>query len=408
MVGAGIAGVCCAIELLRDGYRVTLIDSGPPGGEQAASFGNGAWLSPSSVVPLSMPGLWRRVPGFLRDPLGPLVIRPGHLPRLAPWLLRFVRAGSSIAKVERTSRALRCLVWDAPERHRQLADEANVPKLIQRRGLLYIYPDRAAFEREALAWRLRRDNGVRWLELDADELRQREPALQGQYGFGALVEEGAHCTNPGRYVAALAAHAEARGAAMLRRRVTGLEIGGRVRAVLTPDGPVPCDAAVIAAGAHSRMLARAAGDRVPLESERGYHAMIHDPNTGPRHPVMPSDGKMSVTWLDGGLRVAGQVELASLTAPPDWRRAHILRDWAVRAFPGLELGRVTYWMGHRPSIADGLPVLGPGSSPCLFYAFGHGHIGLASGPATGRLVANLVSGHTPAFDLTPFSARRFA
>ena len=157
VLGAGIVGVATALELLRDGRQVTLIEPGEPGSEQAASYGNGAWLSPSSVVPISMPGLWRKVPGMLRDPLGPLSIRPGYMPRLLPWLVRFVRAGSTVARVRRTARALRPLLADAPERHRALAEQAGVPELIERRGLLYIYPSRADFEAEALAWQLRRE-----------------------------------------------------------------------------------------------------------------------------------------------------------------------------------------------------------------------------------------------------------
>jgi len=414
VIGAGIVGAACALELIRDGRQVTLIEPGEPGGEQAASYGNGAWLSPSSVVPPSMPGLWRKVPGFLADPLGPLAIRWRYLPQLTPWLMRFVRAGSTVAQVEATARALRPLVADAPERHRRLAEEAGVPGIIERRGLLYIFPSRADFEREALAWRLRRDNGVEWLELDADELRQQEPDLDCRYTFGALVQAGGNCTDPGGYVAALVQHAVGQGASLLRAGATGFRISARrLQAVLTTTGEVACDAAVLCAGARSRTLARTAGDRVPLESERGYHAVIRQPGTGPRHPIMPSDGKMCATPTQGGLRIAGQVELASLDAAPDWRRAEILRDYALRTFPGLPRDlppdRVGFWMGHRPSTPDGLPVIGPASGcPDVLHAFGHGHVGLASGPVTGRLVADLLGGRPPVIDPAPYSARRFA
>jgi len=413
VIGAGIVGAACAVELVRDGHRVTIIEPGDPGGEQAASYGNGAWLSPSSVVPPSMPGLWRRVPGFLTDPLGPLAIRWQYLPRLAPWLARFVWAGSTVGRVEATARALRPLVADAPERHRALAAEAGVEDLIERRGLLYIFPARADFEREALAWRLRRENGVEWLELDADELRQQEPELDRRYTFGVLVQAGGNCTDPGAYVAALVRHAVGRGATLLRAGARGFRIAGRrLQAVLTGDGEVVCDAAVICAGARSRGLARAVGDRVPLETERGYHAVISAPGTGPRHPVMPSDGKMAVTMTRGGLRIAGQVELAGLDAAPDWRRADILRDYALRTFPGLPRDlpaeRVTVWMGHRPSIADGLPVIGPASGCTdVMHAFGHGHVGLAAGSVTGRLVADLLGGLPPVINPAPYSPRRF-
>ena len=413
VVGAGIVGVSVALELLRDGWRVTVLEPGAPGGEQAASYGNGAWLSPSSVVPMSMPGLWRRVPGWLADPLGPLALRPARLPAVWPWLLRFLRAGSTVAKVEATARALRPLVQDAPERHVALAREAGVEALIERRGLLYIFPSRADFEAEALAWRLRREAGVAWLELDADELRQQEPGLDRRYTFGVLVQAGAHCADPGGYVAALARHAEGLGAAVVTGRATGFRIeGGRLRAVVTEAGEIACDRAVVCAGARSRELAAAAGDRVFLESERGYHAMIKAPEVAPRHPLMPSDGKMAVTPLAGGLRIAGQVEIAGLEAAPNWKRAEILRDHALRSFPGLPRDlpaeRVTFWMGHRPSTPDGVPVIGLASG-CrdIAYGFGHGHVGLASGPVTGRLVADLLGGKPPVIDPAPYGAGRF-
>ncbi len=413
VIGAGIIGAASAAEFLRDGNRVTILDPGPPGGEQAASYGNGCWLSPSSVVPLSLPGIWRRVPGWLADPLGPLTIRWTYLPRLAPWLLRFLRAGATTAQVSATARALRPLVERAPERHRRLAEEAGVGELIKQQGQLYVFPDRAAFEAEALAWRLRRENGVRWIELDENDLRQREPGLDRRYTFGVFVEDGGHCLNPGAYVAALVDSAVVHGAELKRASALGFRMEDqRLRAVRTDAGEIACDAAVIAAGARSRTLAAAAGDTVPLETERGYHAIIEHPETGPRHPVMPSDGKMSITMMAQGLRIAGQVELAGLAAMPNWRRAEILRDFALRMFPGLPrdlpASRVKVWMGHRPSTPDSLPCIGPASGCAdVIHAYGHGHIGLAAGALTGRLVADLVSGAKPVVDPTPYAPQRF-
>ncbi len=405
--------MCCAIELLRDGHAVTLLEAGEPGGRHQASFGNGAWLSPASVVPTSLPGAWRKVPGYLADPLGPLAIRWRYLPRLIPWLVRYLRAGSTVARVQTTARALRKLIGDAPERHRRLADEAGVPDLVVRQGLLYVFPSRADFDAEALAWRLRRENGVRWIELDADELRQQEPSLDRRYTFGVLVEEGAHCLDPGSYVAALAAYAESLGLRRIRANATGwrLQAGG-LRAVQTEGGDIPADRAVIAAGARSGPLAAAAGDAVPLETERGYHIAIAAPDAAPRHPIMPSDGKMANTLTGGALRIAGQIELAGLDAAPDWRRADILRDHALRTYPGLPrdlpAGRVSTWMGHRPSIADGLPVIGRASRCAdVVHAFGHGHIGLAAGPLTGRLVADIIADRPPVIDPAPYRPGRF-
>jgi D-amino-acid dehydrogenase len=413
ILGGGILGACCALAAQREGFAVTLIEPGPPGGEQAASYGNGCWLSPQSVVPPAVPGLWKKLPKFLSDPLGPLAIRWSYLPRLAPWLLRYLWAGWTEEKVTRTGHALRALLVDAPRLHAELAAEAGVPHLIERKGLLYIYPSRAEFEAEALAWRVRAATGVRWLELDADELRQREPELDRRYGFGVLVEEGGNCRDPGAYVAALVALAERQGMRRVAARATGLRIeGGRLRAVLTDAGEVPADRAVISAGARSKPLAAAAGDVLPLETERGYHAVIEGAEVGPRTPLMPSDGKMSVTMTAGGLRCAGQVEIAGLEAAPNWRRAEILRDHLLRSFPALprdlDPARVKVWMGHRPSMPDGLPVIGPArASGDVIHCFGHGHVGLVAAPRSAAIVGAMLAGRPPAPDATPYSPRRF-
>jgi len=413
VIGADIVGLATTIALLHDGHDVTLLDPGEPGGEQAASYGNGTLLNPSSVVPMSAPGLWRKVPGYLADPLGPLAIRWSYLPRLLPWLLRFVQAGATAEKVAATGRALQPLLADAPARHKALAEAAGVGDLITRQGVLFAFPDRAAFEAEALSWRVRRDNGTRWLELNEDELRQREPALDRRYRFGILVEENGQCRDPGAYAAALARHAATQGATILRRAATGFRIeSGRLRAVRTAEGDIACDKAVIAAGARSKPLAREAGDRVPLETERGYHVVIPNPGIAPRYPVMPSDGKMACVMTPAGLRIAGQVELAGLAAAPNWQRAAALLRFARTVFPGLPADlmpdSVKMWMGHRPSTPDGLPCIGPASGCAdVVHAFGHGHVGLASAVTTGTVVADLLAGRVPPFNLTPYAASRF-
>jgi D-amino-acid dehydrogenase len=413
VIGGGVVGLACAVELQRDGHTVTVLEPGDPGGEQAASYGNGTLLNPSSVIPMTAPGIWRKVPAYLRDPLGPLTIRWSYLPRLLPWLRRFVQAGSTPAKVAAIGRALRPLLADSPTLHRRLAEQAGVPELITRQGVLFAFPDRTAFEAESLAWTIRRDNGVKWLELGQDELRQREPALDRRYTFAVLVEENGQCRDPGAYTAALARHVTEAGGHIIRTGATGFRIqSGRLQAVTTRNGEIPADKAVIAAGAWSKVLAAAAGDTVPLETERGYHAVIANPGIDPRYPVMPSDGKMACVMTPAGLRLAGQVELAGLEAAPNWQRAEILLTFARKLYPSLPADlppdRVKLWMGHRPSTPDGLPCLGEATAcPDIIHAFGHGHVGLTAAPMTARLVADLAAGRKPPFDLTPYSPKRF-
>ena len=411
VIGAGIVGACCALELVRDGHRVTIVEPGEPGGRHAASYGHGCWISPASVVPMSMPGLWKRLPAYLFDAHGPLVIRWRHIGTLLPWLVRFLLAGSTVGRVEATARALATLLRDGPARHLALAAELGMPGMVRREGLLYAYPDRKAFEAEGLSWRLRGMTGLDWKELDRDQLRAREPGLAESYGFGILVEAGAHCLDPGAYVARIVETAVRRGARHIRARATDFVFRGeRLLAVEAEGSRIGCDRAVVAAGAWSGKLARLAGDRIPLESERGYHVVMQAPQGGPLHPLMPSDGRMANTPTAHGLRLAGQVELACLDAPPNWERADILLDHARRTYPSMPaVSAADRWMGHRPSTPDGRPVIGRSSrSPDIVHAFGHGHIGFASGPITGRMVADLVADRPQASDLCAFDPRRFA
>ncbi|MFI7837018.1 NAD(P)/FAD-dependent oxidoreductase [Pseudomonas asiatica] len=410
VVGAGIVGVCTALELIKAGAKVTIVESESPGGEQSASHGNGAWLSPASVVPMSMPGLWKKVPGYLLDRSGPLTIRWKSLPGLASWLLKFTLAGSTTAKVERTSRALNKLLRDAPSRHMRLAEEAGLGHLIRQDGLLYAYPDKAAFAAEALSWRLRQINGVRWQEWDERMIKSAIPYLASKYKFGAWVQDGAHCLNPGEYVGGLVSYAVSLGADFIKGTVTKIDAKGS----LYINGElVTTDKIVVACGIHSRVLAKMIGDDVPMRSERGYNVVIKDPKFQLAVPVMPSDGRMANTSTNEGLRLSGQVELADENAAPDWRRSDILLHHAADTYPSLvgekyDPATMTRWMGKRPSTSDGLPVISPSrASSKVVYAFGHGHVGLAAAPKTAEIISQIVMDRTVQTSYSEFSVNRF-
>lgn len=413
VIGGGVVGLTAALECRRAGLDVVLIEPDEPGGRQAASYGNGTWINPGAVMPLSVPGLWRDVPGYLLDRGSPFTIRWRHLPALAPWLFRFVRAGDTWDKVEACARARYLLNRGAVEAHAAYAAEAGVPHLLNRDDVVFVYGRRGDYEGEARGWAIRRALGIPFSEIGEEELRALEPALGPDYRFAIRMDGAGNLRDPGAYCAALAALLERRGAERVRARADGFLLdGGRLKAVSTSRGPVACERALLCAGAYSGPLARQAGDAVPLISERGYHVVIPEPVPALRHSLMPYDGKMAVATTPAGLRLAGQVELASLSAAPDWRRADILIDHAERLFPGLgkvDREKVDRWMGHRPSTPDGLPYIGPSSgSPDIFHGFGHAHVGMIEAPATARILAALAGGGRPEIDPAPFSARRFA
>jgi D-amino-acid dehydrogenase len=413
VVGAGVVGAMCAVQALRGGHDVTIVEPGTPGSDHATSYGNLGWLSTHSVIPPAEPGTWKKIPRYLTDPLGPVSVRWSYLPRALPWLVRFVASSATWPRVAVTARALRSLLADAPRLHAEVAEAVGVGDLIDQTGVLHVYRSRDAFARDAMAWGVRRDVGVSWREIDADELHRREPALDPAYAFAVHVAEAGHCRNPGEYTKALFAHALARGARHVRARATGWRIeGGRLRAATTDGGDVDADAAVVAAGSRSAPLARAAGDRVPLLTERGYHAAFVGVDVRPNTPMMVMDRKVIATAMQGALRIGGQVEIAPNDATPNWRRAEAVRDIAFDLFAALprdlDPDRVRFWLGRRPSTPDGLPCIGYASATRdIVYAFGHGHVGLSGSARTGRIVAQLLSNATPQIPIAPFDARRF-
>ena len=410
VIGAGMVGVCAALWLQRDGHRVFLVEPGDPG--EGASFGNAGCFNGSSVTPMAMPGVIKNVPGWLMDPLGPLALRWSYLPSILPYLVRFVRSATP-DKVRAQARAMRPLVGPTVPLVRELAKMAGTDDLVHQRGHLYVYRSAESLAKDNFAWALRRENGVEVDEFDADELRQLEPTLSRDYVRGLLVRENGHTSNPFGLVSTLFELFRRQGGEIVMARAFGFRLDGqRLTAISTDKGDLAADAAVVCAGAYSKPLAAALGDKVPLDTERGYHLMIRDPEVMPRIPTADADGKFVATPMDTGLRFAGTVELAGLDAPPDWRRSQILLTQGRKMLPGLAADhaeeRISVWMGHRPAMPDSLPVIGPSqASPDVIYAFGHGHVGMTAAPMTGRIVADLLSGRPAPIDIAPFAASRF-
>jgi D-amino-acid dehydrogenase len=406
VIGAGVVGMCTAAYLQRMGAKVTVFDPIEPG--KSCSFGNAGGLSPGSCVPVASPGILKQVPKWLMDPAAPLVLRWSYLPQALPWLWRFVKA-SNRAEVERSAAAISALISPVFESYKPLLAEAKAEHLVRRHGQLYVYETEAAFKGDAFSWELRRRHGSRYELLSADEIRQHEPSLAPIFARAVSIPEHGYCINPFGLVQALAESVRRNGGSIVPQRVLEFEMdGNKPRALVTAGGRHPVDAVVVAAGAWSHQLARMLGHKVPLETQRGYHVTVATPNIIPRTTVMWAEKKFLATPMEMGLRFAGTVELAGLDAPPDYKRADTLLRFGKMMFPGLEGGDVSRWMGHRPSLPDSVPVIGP--SPKVrnvYFAFGHGHVGLSCASTTGRLVAELVTGARPCIDPAPYRIDRF-
>lgn len=406
IIGAGIVGIATACYLRRDGHAVTVVDERPPG--EYCSFGNAGILSPGSCVPQALPGVLFKVPGYLKDPLGPLAIRAGYFPKALPWFMRLVMA-SRRSRVEQIADALRPLLKQTFEAYAPLTQNAKVTDLIRKTGYAVAYSKRQGYLNDALAWQLRRERGVVVEEISSAELKQKMPQLAGDYEMGLYLPEQGHVANPERLTKALARQFQQDGGTLLQRKVLDIEFSPEgPRALVTDAGNMAVETLVICAGAHSHEFTSKLGDNIPLEAERGYHVTYSDPRHTLPIPVFLPEHKVFITPMEMGLRIAGQSEFAGVHAEPNYGRADVLKRQMQKFFPGISEGDSTQWMGRRPSMPDSMPVIGPATRmPNVWYAFGHGHVGLCSGAPTGRLIAEMIGGRPTNIDATPFRASRF-
>jgi D-amino-acid dehydrogenase len=403
VVGAGIVGLACAFHLVADGHEVTVIDPAPDGDK--CSWGNAGGIGVTEVAPAGVPGMWRKVPGWLLDPLGPLALRPAHLPRMLPWLRAFA-AASRPARVERIAAALAALLGRVYGDLCPMLAAIGLAGDLHRVGALTVYRSLASLRADGAEWALKRRHGIGCEDVSGTAATTLEPALGPGIAAGVMTPAWSHVSDPKAIWAALLFHARRRGAVVRAESVADLRTPGVVR--LASGAEVRSDAVVLAAGAWSATLARRAGDRVRLESERGYNVTIPAPGVALSREVIFAEQKFVATPLSVGLRIGGAAEFAGLTAPPNFARARRLERLGATYMPGLSLAGGTEWMGQRPATPDSIPVLGPSPRrPDIFCAFGHGHLGLTLAATTGRLIADLIGGRAPPIDLAPFSAERF-
>jgi D-amino-acid dehydrogenase len=406
VVGAGIIGTTIAYELQKRGRRVILLDKGEVG--RGASYGNMASIAVTEFMPASRPSVWRQIPGWMLDPEGPVRVRPGYMPRLLPWFARFVAASrpAKLRQLEAEGAALCKRVYDdlLP-----LLRETGLQGELTEEGCLSLYSNEAEFraDREHIEILERFDFPHR--RLTGAEARELEPELSDGIGIAVLFPQNRSLRDPFRLVTSLEQRFAALGGEFRRGAVAGFDRSDRVTAVRLVGGePIAADEVVIAAGAHSGLLSKMLGEPMPLETERGYHTQIMAPGVSMRHSIIWPARAFMVTPTAGGIRVGGTVEMAGLDAAPDYRRSKITVRRAQTALPNLRCENFTEWMGHRPAFPDTVPVLSAsGKTPGVFYATGHGHLGVTYAATTARLMSDLITGRTPPIDMRPYRVDRF-
>lgn len=405
VIGAGINGVASAIWLQRDGHRVTLLDKSGPGA--GASFGNAGLLAQWAIIPVNTPGLMKTGLKYLIDPKSPLFMQWSYLPRLLPWLTKFM-ANATPERARHMIDGLIPIVTDSVTQHQALTRGTSAEKFIAQSDFSYAYRTRAHFDADAYGWEFRRAAGMAPEIIEGPAVQEAEPILGSKIQCLAVTKGHGHIINPGAYLKALADVFQEEGGSFLQAEVKDLTLtDGHITAVETDQGSMACDLAVLAAGIWSKPLMRKLGLNVPMEAERGCHLHLKNPSQMPRNPLMVSEGKFGVNPMDDGLRCAGTVELGSITKGPSRKPLDLIRHHIAQTFPDLTFDVAEEWLGFRPSTPDSLPLVGEIGATGVHAAFGHQHIGLTAGPKTGRLLADMIGDRRPNIDMAPYDANRF-
>ncbi|MFK7997647.1 MAG: NAD(P)/FAD-dependent oxidoreductase [Granulosicoccus sp.] len=406
VIGAGIVGVATGIWLARAGIKVTLIDRQAPG--EGTSHGNAGVLAACSMVPVTSPGLVQKAPGLLLNKDSPLFMRWSYLPRIAPWLWRYLSYAND-TDTQRISEHLAFIVGDSVEQHQDLAGNTEADRWLHPSDYQFAYPSMADYEADAYVWDIRRRHGFEPDILKGAKVREKEPALGPGIDVLAVLSGHGHISSPGLYVKSLANVFKSLGGTLLQAAVEDFKLEeGRVSAVITDHGPIDCNHAVVATGVWSKYLCERFGLNIPLESERGYHVIFKNPSTRVSVPTMITSGKFVATPMHDGMRCAGIVELGGLDAGPSQAPIDLLMRHVKRTFPDMQYTDTVEWMGHRPAPADSLPFIGEIGQTGVYTAFGHHHIGLTGGAKTGRLVAELICNERGPEKLEAYRPDRFS
>lgn len=405
IIGAGIVGICAAAYLAEAGRKVVVFDR--TGVCEETSSGNAAAFAFSDVLPLAQKGMIRNLPRWLADPLGPLSIPPAYLPALLPWLWRFWRAGAP--RYHEASLAAQAAMMRLAEAEWVgLMDRSETRSMLREDGSLELYESDAEFRASLSGWAARDRFGIGYRHVEGIELAELQPGLSPRFVKGTFVPGWKTVADPKLLGKAVWAYAESKGARFEKAAIARLATDDRGIALSLADSSVRhARRLIVAAGAWSHLLARDFGDAIPLETERGYNTTLPARAFDVKRQLIFSGHGFVITPLATGLRVGGAVELGGLKRAPNYARSRAMLEKARQFLPGLDPSGGREWMGFRPSLPDSLPVIGQAKAANVFYAFGHGHLGLTQAAGTGRLIRDLVLGQAAAIDLAPFSPNRF-
>ena len=405
VIGAGIQGVCISLSLIKKGHKVTMFDRGEPG--NSASYGNAGHFSPYASVPMNRPDILVDVPSMLLSSNGPLALKWNYVPKMLPWFLKFIK-NCTKKNMLHTAKYMHQILDLALPAYDDLFQDVDITGLIENKGIIYFWTDKDLKSRE-LEINIRKQLGVKQQLLTPKEIHDLEPHLNQIYHGGVLYPQARHTRNPKKILLKLFDLFLNRGGKFKKQNVETISFSSDDQpTVKTNQDAYKFDKAVIACGAFSKKLTDQVNEKIPLDTERGYHVHFKNHDHLLSRPVIFLNRGFGITPMEQGLRVVGTVEFGGLNNPLSKKRIQNLINNAKYLFP--KLGKhEDEWLGFRPTLPDFLPVIGPSKNhKNLFYSFGHHHLGWTLGAISGKIISKMISGEKTNLDLEPYYSSRFS
>ena len=406
VIGAGIQGICISLCLIKKGFKVTLIDRDDPG-KDSASYGNAGHFSPYASVPINRPDVLVDVPSMLLSSTGPLALKWNYVLKIFPWFLKFIK-NCSRKNMMHTAKYMHQILDLALPAYDELFEEIDISGLVESKGIIYFWTNKDLKSRE-LEINIRNELGIKQQLLTPHEIHDLEPHIKQIYHGGVLYPNARHTRNPKKILLKLFDFFLKEGGHFEKQNVQTISFTSDNKPIIKTDlNFYTFDKLVVACGAFSKKLTDQVNEKIPLDTERGYHVHFKGHDHLLSRPVIFLNRGFGITPMEQGLRVVGTVEFGGLDNPPSKKRIQYLVNSAKYLFP--KLGKhEDEWLGFRPTLPDFLPVIGPSKNhKNLFYSFGHHHLGWTLGAISGKIIAGLIAKENTNLDLSPYNSLRFS
>ena len=406
VIGAGIQGVCISLCLIKKGFRVTLIDRDEPG-SNSASYGNAGHFSPYASVPINRPDVLIDVPAMLFSATGPLSLKWNYVPKMIPWFIKFIK-NCSRKKMMHTAKYMHQILDLALPAYDDLFKEIDISGLVENKGIIYFWTNKDLKSRE-LEINIRKELGVEQQLLTAHEIHDLEPHIRKIYHSGIYYPSARHARNPKKILLKLFDLFLQKGGHFEKQNVNTINFSSDEKPIIKTNlNSYIFDKSVIACGAFSKKLTDEVNEKIPLDTERGYHVHFKGHDHLLTRPVIFLNRGFGITPMEPGLRVVGTVEFGGLNNPISKKRIVNLVNNAKYLFPELT-EHYDEWLGFRPTLPDCLPVMGPSKNyKNLYYSFGHHHLGWTLGAISGKIIAKMIAGENTNLDLSAYNSLRFS